>query len=103
MHCAVVSSESENNRLECLAFASTALNHIDQETSMQIRLASVMVENQEKALRFYTVTLGFVKNKDIPMGQFRWLTVPSREGAEGVELVLESMSFFRIDVTHCLR
>ena len=70
---------------------------------MQIRLASVMVENQENALRFYTAKLGFVKNKDIPMGQFRWLTVSSPEGAEGVELVLESMSFFRIDVTHCLR
>jgi catechol 2,3-dioxygenase-like lactoylglutathione lyase family enzyme len=44
---------------------------------MQIRLASVMVENQEDALRFYTTILGFVKNKDIPMGPFRWLTVSS--------------------------
>ena len=70
---------------------------------MQIRLASVMVENQENALRFYTTQLGFVKNKEHTDGQFRWLTVPSPEGAEGVELVLESMSFFRIDVTHCLR
>src|SRR5260370_32756844 len=56
---------------------------------MQIRLASVMVDNQEDALRFYTTVLGFVKNKDIPMGQFRWLTVSSPEGAEGAELVLE--------------
>ena len=56
---------------------------------MQIRLASVMVDNQENALRFYTAVLGFVKNKDIPMGPFRWLTVSSPEGAEGVELVLE--------------
>ncbi len=60
---------------------------------MQIRLASVMVENHENALRFYTTKLGFVKNKDTPMGQFRWLTVSSPEGAEGVELVLEPMSF----------
>ena len=64
---------------------------------MQIRLASVMVDNQENALRFYTTTLGFVKNKDIPMGPFRWLTVSSPEGAEGVDLVLEvgheSLSF----------
>ena len=60
---------------------------------MQIRLASVMVDNQEKALRFYTSILGFVKDKDIPMGQFRWLTVSSPEGAEGVELVLEPMGF----------
>lgn len=43
------------------------LNHIHQEAPVQIRLASVMVDNQENALRFYTATLGFVKNKDIPM------------------------------------
>ncbi|HXN97233.1 MAG TPA: VOC family protein [Candidatus Acidoferrales bacterium] len=61
--------------------------------SVQIRLASVMVDNQENALRFYTTVLGFVKNKDIPMGPFRWLTVSSPEGAEGVELVLEPMGF----------
>jgi predicted enzyme related to lactoylglutathione lyase len=60
---------------------------------MQIRLASVMVDNQENALRFYTTVFGFVKNKDIPMGPFRWLTVPSPEGAERVELVLEPMGF----------
>jgi len=60
---------------------------------MQIRLATVMVDNQENALRFYTAVLGFVKNKDIPMGPFRWLTVSSPEGAEGVELVLEPMGF----------
>jgi predicted enzyme related to lactoylglutathione lyase len=60
---------------------------------MQIRIASVMVENQEDALRFYTAILGFVKKQDIPMGQFRWLTVASPEGAEGVELLLEPMGF----------
>lgn len=60
---------------------------------MQIRLASVMVDNQDKALHFYTSILGFVKSKDIPMGQFRWLTVSSPEGADGVELVLEPMGF----------
>ncbi len=61
---------------------------------MQIRIASVMVENQDTALRFYTTILGFVKNKDIPMGPtFRWLTVSAPEGAEGVELVLEPMAF----------
>jgi predicted enzyme related to lactoylglutathione lyase len=60
---------------------------------MQIRLASVMVENQDKALQFYINILGFVKSKDISMGQFRWLTVTSPEGAEGVELVLEPMAF----------
>ena len=61
---------------------------------MQIRLVSVMVENQENALHFYTSVLGFLKSKDIPMGPaFRWLTVTSPEGAEGVELVLEPMAF----------
>jgi catechol 2,3-dioxygenase-like lactoylglutathione lyase family enzyme len=60
---------------------------------VQIRLASIMVDDQDKALRFYTTILGFVKNKDIPMGPFRWLTVSSPEGAEGVELVLEPLGF----------
>jgi predicted enzyme related to lactoylglutathione lyase len=80
-------------RIECDASATTALLHNKQETPMQIRLASVMVDNQENALRFYTTVLGFVKNKDIPMGPFRWLTVSSPEGVEGVELVLEPMGF----------
>jgi catechol 2,3-dioxygenase-like lactoylglutathione lyase family enzyme len=53
----------------------------------------VLVDNQENALRFYTTILGFVKKNDIPMGQFRWLTVSSPEGAEGAELVLEPMGF----------
>jgi catechol 2,3-dioxygenase-like lactoylglutathione lyase family enzyme len=50
-------------------------------------------KNQENALRFYTNILGFVKKYDIPMGPFRWLTVSSPEGVEGVELVLEPMGF----------
>jgi catechol 2,3-dioxygenase-like lactoylglutathione lyase family enzyme len=60
---------------------------------MQIKLASVMVDDQDKALRFYTEMLGFVKKNDIPMGPFRWLTVASPDGVEGVELVLEPMGF----------
>jgi catechol 2,3-dioxygenase-like lactoylglutathione lyase family enzyme len=60
---------------------------------MQIRLTSVMVDDQEKALRFYTNVLGFVKKADISMGQYRWLTVTAPEGAEGVELVLEPIGF----------
>jgi catechol 2,3-dioxygenase-like lactoylglutathione lyase family enzyme len=60
---------------------------------MQIRLASIMVDNQDKALAFYVGTLGFRKCKDIPMGPFRWLTVSAPEGAVGVELVLEPMGF----------
>ena len=60
---------------------------------MQIRLASVMVKDQAEALRFYTEVLGFVVKHDIPMGEFRWLTVTAPEGAEGVELVLEPLGF----------
>ena len=60
---------------------------------MQIKLTSVMVLDQDAALQFYTTVLGFEKNADIPMGPFRWLTVSSPEGVEGVELVLEPMGF----------
>ena len=60
---------------------------------MQIRLASVMVDNQDYALHYYTTVLGFVKKSDIPMGAYRWVTVASPEGAEGVELVLEPTGF----------
>ena len=60
---------------------------------MQIKLASITVRDQEAALRFYTAVLGFVKKEDIPMGPFRWLTVSSPEGVEGVELVLEPLGF----------
>jgi catechol 2,3-dioxygenase-like lactoylglutathione lyase family enzyme len=60
---------------------------------MQIRLASIMVENQDAALQFYTNVLGFVKQKDITMGPYRFLTVSSPEGAQGVDLVLEPLAF----------
>jgi catechol 2,3-dioxygenase-like lactoylglutathione lyase family enzyme len=56
---------------------------------VRINLASVLVDDQEKALRFYTDVLGFVKKNDIPMGEHRWLTVVSPEAPDGVELVLE--------------
>ena len=56
---------------------------------MQITLTSILVDNQAKALAFYTDVLGFQKNNDIPMGEHRWLTVVSPEAPEGVELLLE--------------
>ncbi len=56
---------------------------------MRINLASIHVDDQEKALRFYTEVLGFVKKNDVPMGEHRWLTVVSPEDPDGVELVLE--------------
>ena len=60
---------------------------------MKIKLSSVMVDDQDKALKFYTETLGFVKKNDIPMGEFRWLTVISPEGHNDIELVLEPLGF----------
>jgi catechol 2,3-dioxygenase-like lactoylglutathione lyase family enzyme len=56
---------------------------------MKIHLASVLVDDQEKALRFYTEVLGFSKKNDVPLGEHRWLTVVSPEEPDGVELVLE--------------
>jgi catechol 2,3-dioxygenase-like lactoylglutathione lyase family enzyme len=56
---------------------------------MRINLASVLVDDQEKALRFYTDVLGFVKKSEFPVGEHRWLTVVSPEDPDGVELVLE--------------
>jgi catechol 2,3-dioxygenase-like lactoylglutathione lyase family enzyme len=60
---------------------------------MKIRLSSVMVDDQDKALAFYTNVLGFVKRTDIPAGAFRWLTVGSPDEQEKVELVLEPTAF----------
>jgi catechol 2,3-dioxygenase-like lactoylglutathione lyase family enzyme len=56
---------------------------------MRINLASILVDDQDRALRFYTEVLGFVKKTEIPMGEHRWLTVVSPEQPDGVELVLE--------------
>jgi predicted enzyme related to lactoylglutathione lyase len=56
---------------------------------MKIKLHSVMVDDQDKALKFYTEKLGFVKKQDFPVGQFRWITVVSPEEPNGTELVLE--------------
>ena len=56
---------------------------------MRIALTSVMVDDQERALRFYTDTLGFVVRQDFPAGGARWITVASPEGPEGVEVALE--------------
>ena len=56
---------------------------------MRITRTSVLVDDQAKALDFYTRVLGFVKKIDIPLGEHRWLTVVSPDDAEGVELLLE--------------
>lgn len=56
---------------------------------MKINMTSVMVDDQDKALRFYTEVLGFVKKSDIPAGEAKFLTVVSPEGPDDIELLLE--------------
>jgi catechol 2,3-dioxygenase-like lactoylglutathione lyase family enzyme len=56
---------------------------------MRINLASIFVDNQDEALRFYTEVLGFQKKTEVPLGEHRWLTVVAPEDPDGVELVLE--------------
>jgi len=57
--------------------------------TIRIGLTSVLVDDQAKALAFYTDKLGFVKKEDVPMGHHRWLTVVSPHDSDGVQLVLE--------------
>ena len=56
---------------------------------MRITLTGVFVTDQDQALKFYTETLGFVKKHDVPVGEFKWLTVVSPEDPDGTELLLE--------------
>ncbi len=56
---------------------------------MRINLASVLVDDQDKALRFYTEILGFVKKTEVPLGEARWLTVVAPDDPDGTELLLE--------------
>ncbi|WP_431214253.1 VOC family protein [Puia sp. P3] len=60
---------------------------------MKIAIAHVMVDDQKKALHFYTEVLGFIKKRDIPMGEHSWLTVVSPQEPDGTELLLEPMGF----------
>jgi catechol 2,3-dioxygenase-like lactoylglutathione lyase family enzyme len=61
----------------------------EEENAMKIVVMSVLVDDQDKALRFYTEVLGFVKKTEIPMGEARWLTVVSPQDPDGTELLLE--------------
>jgi catechol 2,3-dioxygenase-like lactoylglutathione lyase family enzyme len=56
---------------------------------MRIELTSIHVDDQDKALAFYTEVLGFVKKEEFPVGQFKWLTVVSPEAPDGPQLLLE--------------
>jgi len=56
---------------------------------MRIKLTSIMVDNQDQGVKFYTEIFGFVKKHDIPVGEYRWITVVSPEGPAEIELALE--------------
>lgn len=56
---------------------------------MKIIVTSIFVEDQEKALAFYTETLGFIKKHDVPTGEFRWIALVSSDDQKGTELLLE--------------
>jgi catechol 2,3-dioxygenase-like lactoylglutathione lyase family enzyme len=57
--------------------------------SIRITVTSVLVDDQDKALKFYTDVLGFVKKTEVPLGEARWLTVVSPDDPDGTELLLE--------------
>ena len=62
-------------------------------STIRIYATSVLVDDQEKALKFYTEVLGFVKKTEVPVGEYKWLTVVSQKEQSGVELLLEPMGF----------
>jgi len=80
-----------------LGAASGAQSEAAGQTSggvrMKITVTSVMVDDQAKALKFYTEVLGFVKKADVTAGEYRWLTVVSPDQPEGVQLLLEPLGF----------
>lgn len=75
--------EADSRRLSWLAAK------VPEVSSMRIYVTSVLVDDQQKALEFYTQKLGFEKRHDIPMGEHRWLTVTEPGNPRGVELLLE--------------
>lgn len=56
---------------------------------MKIIVTSIFVQDQDKALEFYSEKLGFIKKEDVPAGKFRWITLASPEAQDGTELLLE--------------
>src|SRR5688572_32256414 len=60
---------------------------------IKIYVTSVPVKDQDKALKFYTEKLGFIKKTGVPVGEYKWLTVVSPQEQNGVELLLEPMAF----------
>jgi catechol 2,3-dioxygenase-like lactoylglutathione lyase family enzyme len=60
---------------------------------IKIHVMSLLVDDQDKALKFYTKKLGFIKKTEVPLGEYKWLTVVPPDEQNGVELVLEPMAF----------
>ncbi|MEH7179681.1 VOC family protein [Neobacillus vireti] len=56
---------------------------------MKVIVTSIFVEDQDKALKFYSETLGFIKKHDVPVGEYRWIALVSPEDQEGTEILLE--------------
>ncbi len=75
--------------LALMAQTARGQNGKQRRSTMRIKLSSVYVDDQDKALKFYTEVLGFVKKRDIPVGQARWLTVVSPLEPDSTELALE--------------
>jgi catechol 2,3-dioxygenase-like lactoylglutathione lyase family enzyme len=61
----------------------------EESTALKIKIASLIVDDQDKAERFYTEVLGFEVKENVPVGEFRWLTVVSPDNRDGAELALE--------------
>ena len=72
---------------------ANSTGHTSQQSgginNMKVIVTSIFVEDQDKALQFYSETLGFVKKHDVPAGEFRWITLVSPEDQKGTEIVLE--------------
>jgi len=85
-------SRELRERSHDLAFSSSTSATVtnDKENAMRIKWSTLYVDDQEKALQFYTGNLGFQKKADFTQGSYRWLTVTSPEDPNGVELLLES-------------
>src|SRR5687768_1783041 len=81
---------SRSRQLNALSREPRQMLTIEKEEAMRIKWTKVYVDDQEKALQFYTEKLGFEKKADFSQGDYRWLTVASPEDPEGVELLLES-------------
>ena len=77
--------------MDCIQFKQSPIDPPikGDKKIMKIIVTSIFVEDQEKALAFYTETLGFIKKHDVPTGEFRWIALVSSDDQKGTELLLE--------------